>query len=189
MIGEAQERWLAEQLRAPQAIWQVLAQQVLFSALDWRSFPWTKPSDVPARDLDAWDGATAGRDRVLQTLRDAKVENAVVLTGDVHMGLALEIKDDWRDANSRCLGAEFLATSISSGGDGSASIVNADALHGGNPHLKFIGNERGYSRHVVTPERWQADFRVVEKVTTPGMPVTTRKSFVVEAGHPGLMDA
>jgi alkaline phosphatase D len=189
MMGEAQERWLAEQLRAPQATWQVLAQQVLFSALDWRSFPWAKPSDVPARDLDAWDGATAGRDRVLQTLRDAKVENAVVLTGDVHMGMALEIKDDWRDANSRCLGTEFLATSISSGGDGSASLANADALHGGNPHLKFIGNERGYSRHTVTPERWQADFRVVEKVTTPGMPVTTRKSFVVEAGHPGLMDA
>jgi alkaline phosphatase D len=105
------------------------------------------------------------------------------------MGMALEIKDDWRNAKSPCIGAEFVATSISSGGDGSASPANADALHGGNPHLKFVGNERGYSRHVVTPERWQADFRVVEKVTTPGMPVTTRKSFVVEAGHPGLMDA
>ena len=59
MMGEAQERWLAEQLQAPKATWQVLAQQVLFSALDWRSFPFVQPSDSPARDLDAWDGATA----------------------------------------------------------------------------------------------------------------------------------
>jgi alkaline phosphatase D len=42
---------------------------------------------------------------------------------------------------------------------------------------------------VVTRQRWQADFRVVEKVITPGMPVVTRKSLVVEAGRPGLMDA
>jgi alkaline phosphatase D len=187
MMGEAQENWLAEQLRAPQATWQVLAQQVLFSALDWRSFPFVRPSDSPARDLDAWDGATAGRDRVLRLLRDAKVGNAVVLTGDLHMGLALEIKDDWRDENSPCIGTEFLATSISSGGDGSATLANADMLHAGNPHLKFVGNERGYSRHIVTPQRWQADFRIVEKVTAPGLPVATRKSFIVEAGRPGLI--
>jgi alkaline phosphatase D len=189
MMGEAQERWLAEQLQAPQATWQMLAQQVLFSALDWRSFPFVQPTDFPARDLDAWDGATAGRERVLRILRDSKVKNAVVLTGDLHMGLALEIKDDWRNENSACVGTEFLATSISSGGDGSASLPNASALYTGNPHLKFIGNERGYSRHIVTPQRWQADFRVIEKVTSPGLPVTTRKSFIVEAGHPGLMDA
>jgi alkaline phosphatase D len=189
MMGETQERWLAEELQAPQATWQVLAQQVLFSALDWRSFPFVQPSDSPARDLDAWDGATAGRDRVLRILRDAKVKNAVVLTGDLHMGLALEIKDDWRDETSACVGAEFLATSISSGGDGSASLPNSNALRAGNPHLKFIGNERGYSRHIVTPQHWQADFRVIEKVTSPGLPVTTRKSFIVEADHPGLMDA
>jgi alkaline phosphatase D len=189
MMGETQERWLAEQLQAPQVTWQVLAQQVLFSALDWRSFPFVQPSDSAARDLDAWDGATAGRDRVLRILRDAKVKNAVVLTGDLHMGLALEIKDDWRDETSACVGAEFLATSISSGGDGSASLPNSNTLHAGNPHLKFIGNERGYSRHIVTPQRWQADFRVIEKVTSPGLPVTTRQSFIVEADHPGLMDA
>jgi alkaline phosphatase D len=54
--------------------------------------------------------------------------------------------------------------------------------------MRFLGNERGYTRHVVTPQRWQADYRVVERVTTPGAPVVTRKSFVVEAGRPGLMD-
>jgi phosphodiesterase/alkaline phosphatase D-like protein len=34
----------------------------------------------------------------------------------------------------------------------------------GNPHIKFFNNQRGYVRHVVTPERWQADFQVVRGV-------------------------
>jgi alkaline phosphatase D len=41
-------------------------------------------------------------------------------------------------------------------------------------------------RHTVTPERWQADYRVVPYVSRPGAPVSTRASFVVEAGRPGL---
>ena len=35
----------------------------------------------------------------------------------------------------------------------------------------------------------QADYRVVPYVKRPGAPISTRKSFVVEAGHPGLKDA
>jgi len=67
--------------------------------------------------------------------------------------------------------------------------VNHDALHANNPHPKFIGDERGYIRHTVTPKQWTVDFRVVERVTAQGAPVSTRKSFVVEAGRPGLSDA
>ncbi|HKA71024.1 MAG TPA: alkaline phosphatase, partial [Xanthobacteraceae bacterium] len=83
----------------------------------------------------------------------------------------------------------FLTTSISSGGDGTPVVKNADAILADNPHLKFVGNQRGYTRHVVTPQRWQADLRAVERVSVPGAPVATRKSFVVEAGRPGLLEA
>jgi alkaline phosphatase D len=121
--------------------------------------------------------------------RNMPKANPVVLTGDAHMALALELRDNPKDPNSRCLGVEFLATSISSGGDGSAALENKDALHAQNPHLKFSGNERGYTRHVVTPKQWRADHRVVEKVSAPGAPALTRKSFVVEAERPGLVDA
>jgi alkaline phosphatase D len=110
----------------------------------------------------------------------------VVLTGDAHKAIALEIKDDWRDPRSRSLGVEFLSTSISSGGDGSSRLENHDAVHADNPHLKFIGDERGYTLHTVTPKLWTADFRVVERVTTQGATAVTRKSLVVEAGRPGL---
>jgi alkaline phosphatase D len=186
MLGEAQERWLAELLRSGGGTWQVLAQQVMFSQFDWRSFPWSRTTEAGAGYMDGWDGVRAGRERVLSVIRERSALNPVVLTGDMHKGVALEIKDDWREPGSRCLGVEFLSTSISSGGDGSVRLVNHDALHADNPHLKFIGDERGYTRHTVSPKQWTADFRVVERVTMQGAPVLTRKSFVVEAGRPGL---
>jgi len=189
MMGAKQEAWLAEGLRSSAAIWQVLAQQVLFAHFDWRSYPWIADAEGPAVDLDAWDGASAARDRIMAMWRDARVQNPVVLTGDVHRGLALDLRADWRDPSSPCLGVEFVATSIASGGDGNAALSNAEKLYANNPHLKYIDELRGYHRHTVTPRHWQADFRVVERISTPGLPVTTVKSFAVEAGKPGIVAA
>ena len=56
-------------------------------------------------------------------------------------------------------------------------------------HIKFFNNQRGYVRHVVTPNRWQADFQVLEKVSVRDGHVSTRKSCVVEHGKSGLVNA
>ena len=188
MMGATQEQWLADGLRGDRATWQVLAQQVLFAQLDWRSYPWLPASDVPLMNMDAWDGVSAARDRIMRLLQDAKVQNPVVLTGDMHRGCAFELKQDWRNPSSACIGVEFLATSISSSGDGTAKMENADALYANNPHLKFISEQRGYSSHLVTSTRWLTDYRVVSQISTPGAPVTTARTFVTEAGKPGLAD-
>jgi alkaline phosphatase D len=58
-----------------------------------------------------------------------------------------------------------------------------------NPHLKFAGGERGYSRHTVTPKEWRADVRAVPRISVPGEAAVTRKSFAIAAGKPGLQDA
>jgi len=57
------------------------------------------------------------------------------------------------------------------------------------PHTKFVNNQRGYMRHTVTPSRWRADFQVLDKVTIPDGRMSTRKSFVIEAGKNGLVEA
>ena len=84
------------------------------------------------------------------------------------------------------MAVEFLAPSISSNGDGQEVVPNSEAIHAINPHLRYLGNERGYVRHVVTPKQWRADYRVVQSVSTAGAPILTRKSFAVEAGRSGL---
>jgi alkaline phosphatase D len=37
----------------------------------------------------------------------------------------------------------------------------------------------------VTPDEWRSDYRIAEKVTSPGADVSSKASFVVEAGKPG----
>jgi alkaline phosphatase D len=186
MLGDRQERWLSDTLRANGGTWQVLAQQVLFAQLDFSQFNWVRSKEPGARNLDAWDGASAARGRMLALLREARIVNPVVLTGDAHIGMAFEIKEDWSRPGSACTAVEFLAPSMSSNGDGEEVVPNSEAIFGINPHLHYLGNERGYVRHVVTPKQWQADYRVVQRVSTAGAPILTRKSFVVEAGRPGL---
>jgi alkaline phosphatase D len=58
-----------------------------------------------------------------------------------------------------------------------------------NPCVQFFNAQRGYVTCKVTPKLWQTDFRIVRKVTTPGAPIHTRASFVVEAGKPGAVEA
>jgi alkaline phosphatase D len=177
ILGDAQERWLADGLTRSRARWQIIAQQVFFSP---RFFP---PGDEI--QLDSWDGYPANRNRLLNTLAERHIR-PVVLTGDVHSNWAAELKSDFDDPDSATVGAELVGTSISSGGNGSDTHMDTDTILAENPHLKFFDNHRGYVRCTVTPDHLRADFRVVPYVSRPGAPVYTRASFQVEAGRPGL---
>jgi alkaline phosphatase D len=87
------------------------------------------------------------------------------------------------------LGVEFVATSITSLGDGYDINDNFRAVLQKNPHMKFFNGQRGYVRHVVTPDRWQADYQVLDKVSVPDGRLSTRKSFIAENGRSALIDS
>lgn len=184
MLGEAQERWLYDGFRAPTGRWNVLAQQVMMMRNERGSDP-----DVSATDMDKWDGAVAARDRLFAAVEEAKLPNLVVLSGDIHNNWAGELKRNFLDMSSPTLGVELVGTSISSGGDGYDTNPRYEALLAREPFVKFFNNQRGYVRNVVTPQRWQADFQVVDRVTTPDGHVATRKSLVVESGKSALGQA
>jgi len=184
MMGEAQERWLYDSFKSVKARWTVLAQQVIMMRNDRNPDP-----KVFAPNMDKWDGAVAARDRLFAAVDDAKLANMVALAGDIHNNWAGELKKNFDDEKSTTVGVEFVGTSISSDGDG--FDIN-DAFKGRmqqQPHTKFVNNQRGYVRHIVTPGRWQADFQVLDKVTVPDGRMSTRKSLVVENGKGGLGEA
>ncbi len=184
MLGAAQEAWLNEGLRTSRARWNVLAQQVMMMRLDREADP-----GASSVHMDKWDGAVAARQRLFDSLSEARIANAVVLTGDIHQNWAGELKANFDDPVSKGVGVEFVATSISSGGDGAVMNRSGETRLRKNPHLRYFNDQRGYVSHSVTNERWQADYRVLDRVTTAGAPVTTAASFVVEAGKPGLKPA
>jgi alkaline phosphatase D len=183
MLGETQERWLYDGFKSAKAHWTLLAQQVIMMRNDRDADP-----NVFGPNMDKWDGAVAARDRLFTAIEAAKVANIVVVTGDVHQNWAGELKKNFADEKSATLGVEFVATSVASGGDGFDINDNFKALLQQDPHIKFFNSQRGYVRHVVTPNRWQADFQVLDKVSVPDGRVSTRKSFVVESGKSGLAE-
>jgi alkaline phosphatase D len=181
MLGATQEQWLNDGFKTAKARWTVLAQQVTMMRNDRSPDP-----NVFAPSLDKWDGAVAARNRLFAAIENAKLANVVTLTGDIHQNWAGDLKRDFLDEKSPTLGVEFVATSISSAGDGFDINNTYKALLQQQPYVKFFNSQRGYVRHVVTPERWQADFQVLDKVSVPNGKLSTRKSFVVENGKSGL---
>ncbi len=183
ITGATQERWLLDGWRASKALWNVVPQQVTFSQrkLDL--------NEAAKMSMDAWDGYRASRGRVLAGAKAAGVDNLMVLTGDVHVGYAFDIKDDFDDSASRTLGTEIVTTSITSGRDGAEKPANWDTYTRANPHLKFYNGRRGYTTVRLGRESARADFKTVVAVTVPGAPIVTAAAFVTEVGDQGLKPA
>ncbi|KDN22100.1 alkaline phosphatase D family protein [Amycolatopsis rifamycinica] len=177
ILGSAQRDWLLRNLAGRTARWNILAQQVFFSARDFTAGPETSFSD------DAWDSYPVERDLVRDHL--ARASNPVVITGDVHASYVADIKADFTDPGSATVGTELVGTSITSGGDGVEQNAGDAVQLRENPHIKFVNRKRGYVRNVVTRTEWTADYRVVDYVSRPGAPVTTRASFVIADGEGG----
>ncbi len=183
MTGAAQEQWLLDGWKSSTALWNVMPQQVCFSQ---RKFDVT--ADAPL-SMDAWDGYRASRDRVVAGAKAAGVDNWLILTGDVHVAYALDVKEDFDDPASATVGTEVTCTSVASGRDGVEQPANWDLYLRANPHMKFYNGKRGYVRAELGRQSTHLDFRTVSAVSTPGAPVTTTASFVTEAGAPGLKPA
>lgn len=176
ILGDAQEKWLMQGLRGGQAKWNVLAQQVMMMQ--------RRSGDAPnyAYSLDKWDAYPDARNRLLKFVSEARVQNLCVLTGDVHNAWVGELKADFDNEKSATVGTEFVATSITSTGDGAESTPAAEAIVAKNSHIKFFNDRRGYTLHEATPTKMTAHFRAVPFVSKPDAPLETKASFVVEAG-------
>jgi alkaline phosphatase D len=184
ILGMEQEQWLLDGLGASTARWNIIAQQVMVAQLDRLTDP-----GLQQLNPDTWDGYAASRDRIFGGIVERGVRNPVVLTGDAHVNCAFDLKQDFNDPDSATIAAEFVGTSISSGGNGSDTSSAGQEWLAANPYLRFFNNQRGYVRCTVSSDLWTADYRVVDRVSTPDGTASTRASFVIEDGVSGLRPA
>lgn len=174
VLGAEQEKWLAAGLREKPAHWSGILQQVMMMKLDRR----IGKEAEPVRNLDSWAGYHTPRERMLALLRQRG--DCVVLTGDEHQNFAGELR---RDGGAGDIAAvEFVATSISSGGDGADKRVGADTIMAASRELRFSNDQRGYLICDLTPARWQTEFRVIDRVSERGGAISTRAALTVERG-------
>jgi len=183
VIGLKQEKWLVDGLTASKATWNVLAQQVMMMDLD------RDPGPGVVVNPDSWAGYRTPRNRLLKQIRDRKIANTVVLTGDEHQNFAGELHLDGAHPEGRPIATEFVTTSITSGGDGVDQTDTFAKIQAANPQLKFNNSQRGYAICDVTDKRWVTEFKVLDAVTRRDGALTTRKKMAIEAGDPRLVEA
>jgi alkaline phosphatase D len=181
MLGDAQEQWLSDGLRTSSHRWQVLANQVMLAPFD--------RAVGPKRNvhMDKWSGYPAATERLLGSIAHYAPNRTITISGDIHSNWVNELHEGFARDDLPIVSAEFVGTSISSGGDGSARSYVSDAQRGENPHLKWQNNRRGYVVCHVEADAWQTEYRTVPYVARPGAPVETPTKWRVEHGRPGIL--
>ncbi|HWV36012.1 MAG TPA: alkaline phosphatase D family protein [Thermomicrobiales bacterium] len=190
LLGAGQKEWLLDSFEHVTARWNVLANQVPFSRIDYDGGP---GQSFGGSENDKWDGYALEREVVLNAMADASTArgfNPVVITGDVHANYVWDIRRDWDAPEGESLvGTEFVGTSISSNGDQALKkaghFTTSCGNLRGNTHNHLYDNHRGYVLCDVTPDQWTATYRVMPTVEDPDAEGFTLTSFVVENGRPG----
>lgn len=99
MLGPNQKRAFKRALSRSDATWKIVLNQVPIAELF-------------ALPYDRWEGYAAERREILRFIRDAKVENVVFLSGDLHAGVIVDVVEN-RSTAHLPIAREFVAGPVS----------------------------------------------------------------------------
>ncbi|WP_433192642.1 alkaline phosphatase D family protein [Nocardia sp. CA-107356] len=202
ITGKAQMDWLTAGLASAPVQWKLVGNSVMIAPL---VFPPLEPattqaittmmgvpqSGIPANG-DQWDGYTADRRTLFQSIVEQQVGDVVFLTGDIHSSWAADLPID--PANypaGPTAGAEFVVPSVTSSSLGellkapprTVAVPVEESVKGVNHHLRYIEMEsHGYGVLEVTPDQAQMDWFYVADVADPNSGVHHGASFAVRSG-------
>ncbi len=183
MLGWAQEAWLFDGFKRSRAPWNIVAQDLLVA----QGIGKDARTGEPTWRTDAWDGYASTRTRVLDTIVQSRLANPVFLSGDAHIFFVNDLKQCWGDPSSPVVATEFLGTSVTSDGAPAAAIP---AVMGANPDIRlFEPRYRGYVSMTLTRERLETRLRIISDRADPKATVSTLKTYVVESGKAGAVEA
>lgn len=158
MLGYAQRHWLYDNLSASEAKWKVIGQQVMMAPLQILGL---------SVNTDQWDGYTGERDSLYSHLLDNGIDNAVVLTGDIHTSWGNDLRRGAGPFNPGTpVAVEFVVTSITS--PGFPFNVGAGVIQTSNQHVKYLDlTQNGYLILDLTEQAAQSDWYYISTKTSP----------------------
>ena len=182
-LGPVQKAWLFDGLRTSSAPWRLLANSSIMSQAWSEALPEETRKvlgvvdflleDGSERDPDQWDGYPLERDEILRRVRQEGIEDLVVLSGDVHIGLVCELKRDPDDPTEEPVAVEFVTPSLTSQnvddkmtwGYRTESPRIERTMLDALPHMRWVDlDSHGYVVVDVTPERVRAEWWQVATV-------------------------
>ena len=181
MLGAAQEAWLMQGLADSSRRWRLIAQATQMSA--------SGVATPLGRSTfnDAWDGYPLARERLLAGIADMKLENALVLGGDVHMNVAANLRVRPNDEQSPVVASEIVTTSVSSRGMSETLLAT---VRENNPDIRHArADERGYTLLEVRPDGATATFRATPFPVQTDSVLRDQARFEVVAGRAGVQAA
>ncbi len=213
MLGEPQKAWLKSELKDSAATWKIIGNQVMFSEFNIgfvaEGTP-VAPETLESLFLDIWDGYPAERTELVDYISDNRIDNTVILTGDIHSSFAFEVADPAlgnRRYNPKtgegAVAVEFVTPSLSAanfdeeGGDFFNETLERklnrpdnDTGINPNPHMKFADLDRhGYFVLTVQATQVQADFYYLKNILTPRTTEAWGAGFISAAGTHHLVRA
>lgn len=192
LLGDQQERWLAETLKASVAdgcAWQILGNQVVMAQVkgpdlkaalppaEWAAMLAGLPEAFRPRieqmaalfaqgvpfNLDAWDGYPAARERLYAMIRAAKAQT-IVLAGDSHAFWVNELHDAAGDR----VAVEFGTTAVTSPGWGDFLPKQDMGKIIANQNDEVIYSHqsaKGFTLLTLTPDEARAELIAVSTIT------------------------
>lgn len=183
MLGWEQEAWLDQGLARSRAQWNVIAQDLLVAPLLQRD----PTSQALGHWTDGWDGYMATRERVLASIQRRQARNPVFWGGDIHSFWVTDLHARADDPDSPIIASEFVGTSVTSDGPPYDAF---NAILPLNPHVRFFDSrQRGYVAVELSEQQMLTHLRVISDARDPNASVSTLKSFVVESGRAGAIEA
>ncbi len=181
MLGPLQETWMAKGFARTNAKWVVIAQTLMLMGFDQILGP------QRGTYTDNWGGYPVARRKLLDLVKNRKLQNVISLGGDIHSYVIGDVKDDDLDPNSATLISEFVGTSITSE---SYNTRLFSALMAENQNIKLIDDRyRGYILCDVDSKVWTSTLRISDNVHVRDSACKTFATFAVENGKPGVQQA
>src|SRR3954447_1469260 len=181
-LGPTQKKWAKSAVPASKARWKLFASETMMMSLD--------ASPGQHANQDQWDGYSAEREEILTTYYDKKLQNLVVLSGDLHNFVAGNLFTNG-ETSGKPIGVEMLAGSATSFGLPEELGLPSSALQSiaasADPHLVYTElDHRGYGVVTVTKNEVKGEFKAVSDAKSKSGTVSSLAKFTVESGKPEL---
>ena len=170
LLGPEQWAWLRDTLRSSSSRWRLIGNQVMMAPLRVLDLPrplrWLVPGLVAGGggvNAGQWDGYPSERAALFDLLRQERLHNIVVLSGDIHSSWAAELTPDPKGEGG-AVGVELVTPSVTArsfADELAPSVPGSRAalrrlVARQNPHLRFFDLE-GHGYLVVDLSHQQVD--------------------------------
>jgi alkaline phosphatase D len=206
-LGADQRAWLFDTLRSSPARWRLLGNPSILSATSHPDLPddpelaqalrklkLVDTQNPDRLDHDQWEGYPAERAALLDVLDE--LDDVVVLSGDIHVGIAAELHRDPWTSTEHPVAIELVAPSVTSqnlddklGYAAGGSRAVADRFAVTHPHVRWADFDgHGYVLVDLDREQLRASWWCVDEVLRPSYFERCVARFTVKRGSRTLVE-